>query len=101
MLQLCLEGGFLLSAVAGLGGEPLRQASGRVQAALDARLEAALAGAHGEDAAALASWAGSEAGRPSAQACRRRLEALREEAQAAARRNLAPLQRLARPAPRQ
>lgn len=104
-LQLCLESSFLLAATTGLGGEPLRQAAGRLRAAADQRLEAAVAAAaEGPEAARLVAWAGSGAAGPAgatgsgaagAAACRRRLEALLSEAQEAARLNLAPLQQLA------
>lgn len=99
--QLWLEGSFVLAAVAGLAGssEALGQAAGRLRAALDTRLAAAVAAAR-QDAVLLAAWAGSS-GRPSAQpllqACRQRLETLREQAQAATRLNLASLQQLAVP----
>lgn len=104
-LQLCLECSFLLAATAGLGGEPLQQAAGRLRAAVDQRVQAAVAAAAaGPDAAQLAAWAAGEVastggtaaeGRASIAACRQRLEALCREAQEAARRNLAPLRQLA------
>ncbi|KAL4452618.1 hypothetical protein ABPG75_008280 [Micractinium tetrahymenae] len=109
-LQLCLEASFLLAAAAGLGGDPLQQAAGRLRAAVDQRLQAAVAAAaRGPEAAQLAAWSvdgaastqaaagAAAAGRASAAACRLRLEQLCREAQAAARRNLAPLQQLAAP----
>lgn len=109
--QLWLEGTFLLAAVGGLGSEALQQAVARLRATLDSRLEAAVGaavGAGGEDAAQLAAWAAggglaqqqhpgaAEAG-ATVEACRRRLAGLCEQAQAAARCNLAPLQQLAVP----
>lgn len=104
MAQLWLEGGLLLAAVGGLGGEALEQARGRLRGALDAGLEAAVAaaGAAGGGAAAeLAGWAagaGQPGGRLTLQACRQRLDALLQQAQAEARCSLAPLQQLAVPA---
>jgi hypothetical protein len=110
--QLWLEGRFLLAAVGGLGSGTLQQAVARLRAALDGRLEAAVeaaAAAGGEDAAQLAAWAaGGRAGlgqrqQPAAaaglsvEACRKRLAGLCEQAHAAARCNLAPLQQLAVP----
>jgi hypothetical protein len=110
--QLWLEGRFLLAAVGGLGSETLQQAVARLRAALDGRLEAAVeaaVAAGGQDAAQLAAWAaGWEPGLGQQQltaaaagltveACRGRLAGLCEQAQAAARCNLAPLQQLAVP----
>ena len=110
--QLWLEGAFLLAAVGGLGSETLQQAVARLRAALDSRLEAAVAtaaGVGGEDAAQLAAWAaggglaqqqqqpGAAAAGVTVEACRRRLAGLCEQAQAAARCNLSPLQQLAVP----
>ena len=96
--QLWLEGSLLLGAVGGLGGAALAAAAGRLRAALDSRLEAAVAAAAtagGPEVAELAAWAGTPAGRLTLPAVRRRLQALLEAAQAAARANLAPLRRLA------
>lgn len=91
----------MLAAVGGLGSEALLQACSRLRAALDARLQAAVAAAAGEggaDAAALAAWAAGGASlQLSLHACQQRLEGLLEQAQAAARCNLAPLQQLGTP----
>lgn len=100
VLQLWLEGSFVLAAVAGLGSNALGQACSRLRTALDSRLEEAMAAAvgdGGDQAAALASWAAGSgaAQRLSLPACRQLLDGLLEQAQAAARCNLAPLRQLA------
>ena len=98
--QLWLEGSVLLEAVGGLGGEPLQAAGARLRAALDQRLEAAVAAAAaagGSQAAELAAWSAGgrgAAGRPTLPACRQRLQALQEGVQAQARCNLLPLRQL-------
>jgi len=97
VLQLWLEGGFVLAAVAGLRSDSLVQARNRLRTALDARLEetvAAVVAQGGAQAAALAAWAagGSTPQTLSAAACRQRLEGLMDQAQAVARSNLASLQ---------
>lgn len=100
VLQLWLEGSFVLAAVAGLGSDALGQACSRLCTALNYQLDEAVAaavGGGGDQAAALASWvAGSGAAQSlSLPACRQRLDGLLEQAQAAARCNLAPLRQLA------
>ena len=111
--QLWLEGSLLLAAVGSLGGGgggcssgggALQQAGARLRAALDARLEAAVAAAGGTAATVeLAAWAaegsGAAAPPPLVDACRRRLTALCQLAQESGLRSVAPLQQLAAAAP--
>jgi hypothetical protein len=96
VLQLWLEGSFVLAVVAVMSSDALAQVCSRLRTTLDSRLEAAVAAAAaqgGAQAAVLAAWAtGSCAGQALAVAfCRQRLEGLMEQAQVAARSNLTSL----------
>lgn len=97
MLQLWLEGNFVLAALAGMGSDALAQAYSRLRTALDSRLEEALVAAEdGAQAAAFAAWAqGCSNARLAVPTCQRRLEGMLEEVQVAACSNLTSLRQLA------
>ena len=96
VLQLWLEGNFLLAALAGMGRDALAQAYHHLRTALDSRLEEALAAAEGgAQAATLAAWAqGCSNMRLAVPTCPQRLEGVLEQVQAMARSNLTSLHQL-------
>ena len=98
MLQLWLDGNFVLAALAGVGSDALGQAYSRLCTALDSRLEEALVAAEGgAQAAALAAWAqqGCSNARLAVPTYQQRLKGMLEEVQVAACSNLTSLRQLA------